>query len=344
MSGNLSEDISWRPSGKAVSATPPFVDRNLAPRPLVLRGFLVARDDTYAVMPVGMARVAPDPNAWDMSNQTSRASEAIWILTPEPEQSVSLLSSAEWLAAITRSGGEIPSPAVDNLFWLELYTERFETAADYTRDFTSQHSVSVQKTDIDKISPNHSFLSNLASLINDPSSVVGSRSINESEFVSGSYQVAVGPRSINESEFVSGLRQVETRLDRLFSSARGEQFEAGMESRFSENLQNLFVYYPNEVLQSLKGRLLAGAERPEVLTEMLQWASRQEAIAVRGSVIDLLCAGLRNPSSLIRDTAASSLAHLDERIAIPHLKQAIEREKVPELREDLEDLVYSLEA
>ncbi len=154
---------------------------------------------------------------------------------------------------------------------------------------------------------------------------------------------AVGLPSINESTLVSVPPRVEAQLDRLFLAAHDEQFEVGMESRFSESLQNLFAYYPGEVLQSLKGRLLTNAVRPEVLTEMLQWASRQEAITVRGSVIDLLCTGLRSPSSLIRDTAASSLAHLDESIALPHLKQAIEREKVPELREDLEDLVRSLE-
>ena len=147
----------------------------------------------------------------------------------------------------------------------------------------------------------------------------------------------------NDSELSSDPRQVEAQLDRLFSAAHNEQFEVGMESRFSENLQNLFAYYPDEVVKSLKERLLEGIARPEVLAEMLQWASRQEAIPMREPMIDLLCTGLRSPSSLIRDTAASSLAHLDESVALPHLQRAIEREKVPELREDLEDLVHSLE-
>ena len=151
--------------------------------------------------------------------------------------------------------------------------------------------------------------------------------------------------SINESfPNFSTSRQVEEQLDRLCLAALDEQFEVGVESRFSGELQRLCAYHPIGVLRSPRARLLDGGASPEVLSEILQWASRQEAGAIRPIVVDLLSTELHHESSLVRDAAASALACLDERAAVSHLRQAIERETAPELRGDLEDLVRSLES
>ena len=151
--------------------------------------------------------------------------------------------------------------------------------------------------------------------------------------------------SINESSPDFPVpRQVEEQLDRLCLAALDEQFEVGVESRFSGELQRLCAYHPIGVLRSLRARLLDGGTSPEVLSEILQWASRQEAGAIRPIVVELLSMGLHHKSSLVRDAAASALACLDERAAVSHLRQAIEREAAPGLREDLEDLVRSLES
>ena len=139
-------------------------------------------------------------------------------------------------------------------------------------------------------------------------------------------------------------RQVEEQLDRLCAAAHDEQFEIGVESRFSRELQRLCAYRPTAVLQSLRVRLIHRDASPEVLSEILHWASRQEADVIRSPVIELLSAGLDHPSSLVRDAAASALACLDERAAVSHLRQALERETVPELREDLEDIIRSRES
>ena len=139
-------------------------------------------------------------------------------------------------------------------------------------------------------------------------------------------------------------RQVEEQLDRLCLAAHDEQFEVGVESRFSRKLQRLCAYHPTAVPQSLRMRLIHGGTSPEVLSEILQWASRQEAGTIRPLVVELLSTGIHHTSSLVRDAAASALAYLDERAAVSHLRQALARETVPELREDLEDLVCSLES
>ncbi len=121
-----------------VSTAPTFVDGRLAPRPLMLRSFLVARNDGYVVMPGGLARVAPDPDVWQVSSHDSGVSKDIWVLASEPEQTVSLLPSTERPVALTRSGGEIPSRVADNLFWLGRYTERMESSARVYREMLSR--------------------------------------------------------------------------------------------------------------------------------------------------------------------------------------------------------------
>lgn len=133
-------------------------------------------------------------------------------------------------------------------------------------------------------------------------------------------------------------------MDRLCLAAHDEQFEAGVESRFSRGLQQLCAYDPTSVLQALRARLTDNDASSEVLAEVLQWASRQEADAIRALVVDLLSTGLRHTSSLVRDAAASGLAYLDEGAAVSRLRQALASEKVPELRQDLEDLLCSLES
>ena len=116
------------------STSPTFVDGKLAPRPLVLRSFLAARDDGYVVMPGGLARVAPGPDVWQVSSQQGGVSKDIWVVASEPEQALSLLPSSEQPVAITRSGGEIPSRVADNLFWLGRYAERMEAGARVFRE------------------------------------------------------------------------------------------------------------------------------------------------------------------------------------------------------------------
>ena len=137
---------------------------------------------------------------------------------------------------------------------------------------------------------------------------------------------------------------LEGHLDRLYSAARDELFEGGRKSQFSKGLQQLCTYAPVAVMQSLKARLVAESRiSAEVVAETLRWAADQEAIFIRDSAIDFLSMGLYHPSSLVRDAAALSLAYLDEDAAANPLRRAIEREKVPELRDDLEALVRSLE-
>ncbi len=108
----------------ALSTTPVFIGDRLEPRPMVLRSFLVSRNDGYVAMPGGLTRVAPDTDGWLVSGQAGGLSKDTWILASEPESQFSLIPAPEHAVSITRSGGEVPSRMADNLFWLGRYVER----------------------------------------------------------------------------------------------------------------------------------------------------------------------------------------------------------------------------
>lgn len=108
----------------ALSTTPVFTGDRLEPRPMVLRSFLVSRNDGYVAMPGGLTRVAPDADGWLVSGQAGGLSKDTWILASEPESQFSLIPAPEHAVSITRSGGEVPSRMADNLFWLGRYVER----------------------------------------------------------------------------------------------------------------------------------------------------------------------------------------------------------------------------
>lgn len=137
---------------------------------------------------------------------------------------------------------------------------------------------------------------------------------------------------------------MEDQLVRILARSQDEQFEAGVESRLARDLQRVFASRPLAVLQALRKRLGESAEEPEILAETLQWASRIDGSLAREAVIDLLLTGLHHGHPLVRDSAALALADFDEEVALKQIRRAMERESVPEMREDLESLMRSLEA
>lgn len=108
------------------STVPSFVSGGLEPRHAVLRSFLVARADGYAVMPGGLTRSASHKDDMQVSNQAGSISKDTWVLASEPEKPVELVMkpTAEQVAASL--SGALPSRAADNLFWVGRYAERAE--------------------------------------------------------------------------------------------------------------------------------------------------------------------------------------------------------------------------
>ena len=139
------------------------------------------------------------------------------------------------------------------------------------------------------------------------------------------------------------FKWLESRLDDAFVAAGEERFEVGMDSRFSQQLDELCLVNSDFVLQSLVRRMTASSCDPQVIVEVLEWAARQRKPLDQG-VSELFKDGLSHSSPLVRDTAALSFAEFDEEEALMYLRRALQIEKVSELRTDLEALIQSLES
>ncbi len=111
-----------------VSTTPTLTETGLSPRRTILRSYAVAREGSFAVMPGGLTRVAPDDSTPLISNQLGALAKDTWVLASEPEQQSEL-----WL----RPGGPriqvdafpgLSERAAENLFWMGRHSERAESA------------------------------------------------------------------------------------------------------------------------------------------------------------------------------------------------------------------------
>ncbi len=110
-----------------LSTTPAYVDGVLVPRPMSLRVFLARTPDGWEVMQGGFARIgtALDPTAIAMQRGGTAAD--VWVVSPRPVETVTMLPSAVAPYARVRPG-VLPSRAGDNLLWLGRYVERAEGA------------------------------------------------------------------------------------------------------------------------------------------------------------------------------------------------------------------------
>ncbi len=105
-------------------------ERRLIARPVGLRAYAVANaDGGYSVMPGGLARVATGVNTRIISMQRGGASKDTWVLTDGPVSEFTLLKPSIRVRDLVRSGANLSSRVVENLFWLGRYSERFDNSA-----------------------------------------------------------------------------------------------------------------------------------------------------------------------------------------------------------------------
>lgn len=105
-------------------------ERRLVARPVGLRAYAVVKPDgEYSVMPGGLARVAQGASARVISMQRGGASKDCWVLTDGPVSDFTLLKPSVGVRDLVRSGANLSSRVVENLFWLGRYSERFDDSA-----------------------------------------------------------------------------------------------------------------------------------------------------------------------------------------------------------------------
>ena len=118
---------------------------------LVLRSFaLSGSDDSYTVMPGGLARTSDASSASASVIPASQGSKDAWVLSSKPVEYVSLMDQHDETIVLRRTGADLPSRVADNIFWLGRHIERADAAAKLLRTFvlrlTSENSVNSEKT------------------------------------------------------------------------------------------------------------------------------------------------------------------------------------------------------
>ncbi|MEC9340909.1 MAG: circularly permuted type 2 ATP-grasp protein, partial [Pseudomonadota bacterium] len=130
----LAARIAARPSAfsgqeeSAFSTVPALSGGALAPRAAVLRTYLVAREDGYAVMAGGLTRIARRDSDLIITNQAGGVSKDTWVLASEPERQVSLTQPFV-TGAVPGVVAPLSGRAAEGMFWLGRYTERAESIA-----------------------------------------------------------------------------------------------------------------------------------------------------------------------------------------------------------------------
>jgi uncharacterized circularly permuted ATP-grasp superfamily protein/uncharacterized alpha-E superfamily protein len=110
----------------------------IEPWHLVLRAYVVATPDGYAVMPGGLTRVSTVPDTPVVSMQQKGGSKDTWVVAHSPPLQFSLLPPAGQPIALRRSGYELQSRVADNLYWLGRYVERTEGSVRLLRSVVSR--------------------------------------------------------------------------------------------------------------------------------------------------------------------------------------------------------------
>ncbi len=110
----------------ALSTAPVWSEGQLEPRPVVLRTYVAAAGDSFAVMPGGLARVSSAAEDPVVSMQSGGGSKDTWVLSDGPVSMVSLLTPSGHPIRSGPSSAELPSRVADNLYWLGRYVERLE--------------------------------------------------------------------------------------------------------------------------------------------------------------------------------------------------------------------------
>lgn len=121
-----------------LSLSPTLTADGVQPRKTVLRLYLASNGESFTMMPGGLTRFGSSQEPDIVSMQHGGGSKDTWVLTDGPVHTFSLLPSKDTPVQLTRGGGDVPSRAADNLYWLGRYAERAEGLARLLRCIVSR--------------------------------------------------------------------------------------------------------------------------------------------------------------------------------------------------------------
>jgi uncharacterized circularly permuted ATP-grasp superfamily protein/uncharacterized alpha-E superfamily protein len=110
----------------ALSTAPVWNGDALEPRPLILRCYVCATPDGFAVMPGGLTRVSAAADSPVVSSRYGGGSKDTWVRSAAPVGTSLPPETSGQPVKPERVTTHVPSRLVENLFWLGRYAERLE--------------------------------------------------------------------------------------------------------------------------------------------------------------------------------------------------------------------------
>jgi len=151
-------------------------------------------------------------------------------------------------------------------------------------------------------------------------------------------------RSIISTEDHKHKEYIYSQIESIFWEAKRENFEDGMESKFSQNLISFIREYNQDAIESITLLIVYENVNPEVAGEALRWIGRIEHPDSYGFRRWLLERSIILPSAHVRDGALLGIASMDDKHAIKYLKDAINKEECNDLKEDMIQVLEQLES
>jgi hypothetical protein len=132
--------------------------------------------------------------------------------------------------------------------------------------------------------------------------------------------------------------EVKARLDSILDRVRGEIIEDGMTNTIALKLPQLVADHYRSVLPAIAALTDGRRTSATVTAELLKEVGRLRNAASHLDRRWLLEHALWSPNPAARDGAAVGLAWLQDPGAAPSVRIAAEREQIPQLRADLEEV------
>jgi hypothetical protein len=149
--------------------------------------------------------------------------------------------------------------------------------------------------------------------------------------------------SKRDKSLKTGFLNIDHELEALFQAYANEDFEDGMESEFISELIASIHIHGTKAIEAIRRIILEQNVKPHVAFEALRWLGRINHPESRRARLLCLEMCLDSPSRLVRDGATLGLASMKDTHAIPYLREAIAREKIQDLRKDMEAVLVRLE-
>jgi hypothetical protein len=151
--------------------------------------------------------------------------------------------------------------------------------------------------------------------------------------------------SPSPSEYAPAPRlQARREIRLILRSASSDVLEDGSEPEFLNPLLRLLHQKGYAAYSALIGILFEGDVDPEIVAEVLRWLPGKAPSRNRDTVLAILRYGLRSSSNWIRYGAALGFASLGDKENAPYLEDAIARETIPDLKQDLEHILNRLKS